>query len=41
MAGEEFIPGMENLVIEAYRPHQEFHGVADRLIVVNDVDGRF
>jgi hypothetical protein len=40
MAGEEIIPRMKNLVIEAYRPHQEFHRMADRLIVVNDVNGR-
>jgi len=31
---------MKNFVIKANRPHQEFHGVADCLIVVNDVYGR-
>jgi hypothetical protein len=27
-------------IIKADRPHQEFHGVSDCLIVVNDVYGR-
>ena len=40
VARKKVIPGMKNLIAEPDRAHQELHRMADRLIVVDNIDCR-